>query len=281
MGVAAGMDHSLGLKADGSIEAWGWNGEGQCDVPEPNEDFMAIAAGAYHSMGLRSDGSIVAWGGNDDGQCNPPGQNRDFVAIAAGARHSLGLASSGKIWAWGWDYWGQCMVPNPEEEFVAIGAGGGHSLGLKPDGSVVAWGSDLFCQLHLPERNEDFIAIAGGYAHSIAIRVSSVTDAEMREPRDAPDTAKLAIRALSPNPFNPSVTISFEIRAADRVTMEIYDVSGRRVTLVPLGYKEPGLHIARWDGRDLRGNTVRSGVYFVRLRGASGESQAVKAVLLR
>ena len=52
---------------------------------------MAIAAGSGHSLGLKSDGSIVAWGENDYGQCNIPSENCGFVAIATGGHHSLGL----------------------------------------------------------------------------------------------------------------------------------------------------------------------------------------------
>ena len=70
-------------------------------MPAPNTGFVAVAAGEYHSLGLKADGSIVAWGSNDYGQCNVPAPNRDFVAVAAGYRHSLGLKSDGSIVAWG------------------------------------------------------------------------------------------------------------------------------------------------------------------------------------
>src|SRR5262245_32576679 len=43
--VAAGADHSLGLEADGSVVAWGWNNYSQTNVPSPNPGFIAIAAG--------------------------------------------------------------------------------------------------------------------------------------------------------------------------------------------------------------------------------------------
>ncbi len=66
--VAAGNEHSLGLKSDGTILAWGDNALGQCDVPAPNADFVAVAAGGGHSLGLKSDGTFVAWGNNDYGQ---------------------------------------------------------------------------------------------------------------------------------------------------------------------------------------------------------------------
>jgi alpha-tubulin suppressor-like RCC1 family protein len=62
--VAGGGAHSLGLKADGSIVAWGYNDYGLCEVPVPNSGFVAIAAGREHSLGLKADGSIVAWGRN-------------------------------------------------------------------------------------------------------------------------------------------------------------------------------------------------------------------------
>jgi alpha-tubulin suppressor-like RCC1 family protein len=54
----------------GRLVAWGWNDNGQCDVPSGN-DFIAIAAKWKHNLALRADGSIAGWGHNNHGQADP------------------------------------------------------------------------------------------------------------------------------------------------------------------------------------------------------------------
>jgi alpha-tubulin suppressor-like RCC1 family protein len=68
---------------------WGSNGSGQATPPDGN-DFVAIAAGGEHSLALKADGSIVGWGNNWAGQATPPDGN-DFIAIAAGYDFSLAI----------------------------------------------------------------------------------------------------------------------------------------------------------------------------------------------
>jgi hypothetical protein len=153
-----------------SIVAWGDNEYGQCDVPEPNADFVAVAGGLDHSLGLKSDGTIVAWGDNGFGQCDVPAPNADFVAVAAGYNHSLGVKSDGTIVAWGTNAYFQCNVPAPNADFVAVAGGLYHSLGLKSDGTIVAWGDYAYGLCDVPEPNADFVAIAAGRLHSLAIR---------------------------------------------------------------------------------------------------------------
>jgi hypothetical protein len=111
--------------------AWGVNWSGQCNVPLPNEGFVAVAAGDYHGLGLTSDGRVVAWGNNSDGQCNVPWPNTGFVAVAGGFRHSVGLGSDGTIVAWGLNDEGQCDVPESNVRFVALAAGGTHDLAIR------------------------------------------------------------------------------------------------------------------------------------------------------
>ena len=61
--IIAGRFHNL-LLYKGKVVAWGWNQQGQCDVPAPNTDFVAVVAGNDHSLGLKSDGSTFGSSAN-------------------------------------------------------------------------------------------------------------------------------------------------------------------------------------------------------------------------
>ncbi len=83
-GGGGGLEwHSLGLKADGSIVAWGNNAwPVRCARAECG--LRGGGGGATgHSLGLKADGSIVAWG-TTAGQCDVPAPNADFVARGGG-----------------------------------------------------------------------------------------------------------------------------------------------------------------------------------------------------
>jgi nitrous oxidase accessory protein NosD len=72
----------------------------------------------------------------------------------------------------------------------------------------------------------------------------------------------------SPNPFNPVTKIAFNVPYESRVTVTIYDVTGREVRTLVNGTVEPGQHEIVWDGRNDRGDSVGSGVYFCTMQAA-------------
>src|SRR5687767_12658643 len=72
--ISTAMDHSLALKTDGTVFAWGNNMNGQCNVPGGLTGVSIIAAGEFFSVALKTNGSITVWGANDYFQNEvPPG----------------------------------------------------------------------------------------------------------------------------------------------------------------------------------------------------------------
>ena len=84
-----------------------------------------------------------------------------------------------------------------------------------------------------------------------------------------------------PNPFNPSTTISFSVSQSGSAMLEIYDLTGGHVRTLLSGEVGPGNHSVQWDGRDERGTSVGSGVYFYRLRLGSNLESLRKMILMR
>ena len=90
---------------------------------------------------------------------------------------------------------------------------------------------------------------------------------------------ELHVRAY-PNPFNPSVRVSFVNPARGHVQAVIYDAAGRAVRTLLSRAFDQGEHLAEWDGRDDAGARAASGVYFLRMQ-AGGQRAMQKLVLLR
>jgi alpha-tubulin suppressor-like RCC1 family protein len=127
--LAAGKEHSMALKKNGTVWTWGSNDKGQLGTGstqnqnhpvliETLSDIIAIAAGGQHSLALQDDGTIWIWGLNNQGQLGngtmmtdanlnyeaSPAKvksNETFIAIAAGENHSMALSTDGTVWAWG------------------------------------------------------------------------------------------------------------------------------------------------------------------------------------
>ena len=84
-----------------------------------------------------------------------------------------------------------------------------------------------------------------------------------------PIPREFALQRNWPNPFNPTTRIAFELPVKTRVTLEIFDVRGRRIRTLLDESREAGRHVVDWQGRSDRGVAVASGIYLYRIRAGS------------
>ncbi|MFQ5709249.1 MAG: T9SS type A sorting domain-containing protein [bacterium] len=82
-----------------------------------------------------------------------------------------------------------------------------------------------------------------------------------------------------PNPFNPTTTIKYEVSQRSRVSLVIYNVLGEEITTLVNKEVMPGIHEVQWNGKDLKGGEVSTGIYFYRLS-ADGRFTKIRKMLL-
>ena len=170
--VAAGVSHTLALKADGTVWGWGENhtwqlGDGTRTARSTpvraisGNDWKQIATG-QHGLALRKDGSLWAWGDNWSGvlgdgstRSSPVpvqvGNSTNWAKVWANNIESVGLQSDGSLW-----YWGQLLLQfgpkgqiitsptrlSDDTNWVDVGLGDFMGFAIKSDGTLWAWGAD-------------------------------------------------------------------------------------------------------------------------------------------
>lgn len=176
--IAAGEQHSLFIKDDGSLWAMGADSYGQLGDGNPNSPQFYPDPGVFTNLPEE----IVA---------------SNVVAVAAGCGHTLFLKADSSLWGMGWNFYGQLgdgtfiSTNRPEllvaSNVTAIAAGGYHSLFLKSDGSLWAMGRNVEGQLgdgtfgnaqnvssnvNEPEQivASNVVAIAAGEFHSLFLK---------------------------------------------------------------------------------------------------------------
>ena len=179
--VSAGYNHSLGVRSDGTLWAWGYNAYGQLGLGDTTDrwsptqvgsaaNWVAVSAGYRHSLGVRSDGTLWAWGRNTHITAKTDA-NPEITSHG-----QLGLGDTTDRWS-----------PSPVgsgTDWVTVAAGGGHSLGVRSDGTLWAWGRNYFGQLGLDDRGDgtdrwipsqvgsaaNWVVVSAGYEHSLGVR---------------------------------------------------------------------------------------------------------------
>lgn len=129
--ISAGKNHSVALKSDGTVWAWGCSLSGELGygseaatnsllpgMVEGLEDVAAISAGNSYTVALKKDGTVWAWGRNIYGQLgdgSTKNQRRPvqveglsgIIAVKAGWDHTVAVGEDGTVWAWGRNNYGQ------------------------------------------------------------------------------------------------------------------------------------------------------------------------------
>ena len=224
--VATGWYHTLAIKNDGTLWAWGLNDKGQLGLgnsllgmnqssPQQvgvDEDWKFVIAGEKHTLAIKNDGSLYAWGENDLGQLGlgddtdrafpfQVGVDKDWKSVSTNWDHTLAI-KDGSLYAWGANFYGQLgngeagstatkYQPVPigtAQDWKSVATGGNHTLAIKNDGSLHAWGlggqgqlgfepDDTFYHRQTtPKRvgfDNDWEYVAAGCYHTIAQKKNS------------------------------------------------------------------------------------------------------------
>ncbi|NOJ74222.1 RCC1 domain-containing protein, partial [Paenibacillus alvei] len=193
--LATGDTHSLHVKADGSVWAWGNNDYGQLgDGTETSKttavqveglnDAISVAVGSQHSLALKRDGTVWGWGRNSFGEVgndgdlsktySKPEQVKNLtgiIAIAAKHSSSYALKKDGTVWAWGYNgdrQLGDTTTTNRSVPVQVVGvsgasqlvAGGNYAYAITSAGSVWGWGQSYYYKASLLSGLTDVKSIA-------------------------------------------------------------------------------------------------------------------------
>lgn len=174
--IAPGRQHSVAIKTDGSLWAWGRNQFGQLgdgttinkNVPTrigDDNDWAMVDASLYNTIALKNDGSLWCWGNNNYGQIGDGNQGEnlfnpvptrigtatDWVAIAITYNRAYALKSNGTLWGWGYgQYLGNGdsidhYVPHQigtDNNWVAVTTSSMDNLALKSNNTLWGWGEN-------------------------------------------------------------------------------------------------------------------------------------------
>lgn len=157
---------------------------------------IALAIGGSHTLALKENGQVWAWGRNNNGQLginSRTDQNRpvrvnglqDITAIAAGGlvEFSLALDKDGHVWAWGGNRYGQLgdgttqdrLTPyqvGALENIIAISAGNSQSFALADDGHVWVWGNNNFGQLGNGTTQDSLVPVQNPFLNHVKAIIS-------------------------------------------------------------------------------------------------------------
>ena len=171
--VSAGDNHSLAIKSNGTIWAWGAGSSGRLGVGDTtgrtsptqigsDSNWISVSGGSLHTLAIKSNGTLYAWGSNINGrlgdgtttQRNSPvqiGSDTNWMKVSAGNSHTVALKNDGTLWTWGYNAQGQLgdgttiqktspIQIGTDTNWKEIYAGYQYTFAIKNNGTLWAWG---------------------------------------------------------------------------------------------------------------------------------------------
>ena len=191
--VATAYAHSIAIKTDGTLWAWGfqpWSGSnGNPLVPVQigtDNNWISISAGDSHNLALKSDGSLWSWGwnaagelglGNYDDAAAPTqiGNNYTWTSICAFSESSMAIRTDGSLWAWGFNGSGELGIGSSTNTtaptlvsgahpWKSVSGGSGSTAAIASDGSLWCWGASNGSDIPLQNgTNFNWTAVSGNW----------------------------------------------------------------------------------------------------------------------
>ena len=144
--VSTGASHACGLRGDGLMECWGYNGNGRAPALKAaaTGSFTTIAAGWSHTCAVRTDGVVECGGENYDGRApaSRSPASGSFIGVSGGSFHTCALRNDGVVECWGDNYFGAAPASRAPltGKFVQVSAAQYHTCALRDDGVAECWG---------------------------------------------------------------------------------------------------------------------------------------------
>ena len=176
---ATNLAGTIGIKTDGTLWTWGYNGQGQLGdgtttsrtspvtTSGGGTNWLSASGGSQFSAAIKRDGTLWTWGANSAGQLGDgtttsrsspgtlAGGGTNWCAISAGCAHVAAIKTDGTLWTWGNNAAGKLGTGNTTSRsspgtvagggttWCAVSAGYGHTAAIKTDGTLWTWGCNM------------------------------------------------------------------------------------------------------------------------------------------
>jgi len=276
--ISAGVEHSLAIRTDGTLWAWGAGGQRQTGLNSTDDALLptqvgtdttwnSISAGSLHSLATRTDGTLWSWGWGTVGQLGlgstvttwvptqvptpdtaAPGTTWD--SISAGVNHSIAIRSDGTLWIWGMGGSGRLGLDSAANVFAptqlqpgttwdSISGGGQHTLAIRADDTLWSWGMGVSGQLGINDTDNRLVPTL--------VNPEVIANVPAHSSTVAMTTDTLSITFN--RPLDPGITYNFPIATGGSIILDqgaSVDMAAgtwnteRTVFTVPLTLVTPG-----------------------------------------